>query len=276
MKSQALEIRLKAFHLPSFVAHYQELAKQAEQAGWGPVHYLETLAELEAEQRQNRRVEKLLREARLPRDKTLASLELERLPVTVRNQVRALCEGQFLAGATNICTFGNPGTGKTHIAAAIGHELVRRGHAVLFSPVSALVEKLLVAKRDLHLTKELKRLDRFACLILDDIGYVQQDREEMEVLFTLLSERYERSSLMITSNLVFSKWDQIFKDPMTTAAAIDRVVHHSIILELNVPSYRAETAQKRKTAKAPPPATEPRPAKTNEEQAGSKRTEARS
>jgi DNA replication protein DnaC len=250
MRSQTLEIRLKAFHLPSFLSNYDEAASKAEKAGWAHIRYLETLAELEAEDRQNRRVEKLLREARLPRDKTLATLELDRFPITVRNQVKALCDGQFLPNATNICAFGNPGTGKTHIVSAIGHELVRRGHSVLFSPVSALVEKMLVAKRDLRLTKELKRLDRFACLILDDIGYVQQDREEMEVLFTLLSERYERQSVMITSNLVFSKWDQIFKDPMTTAAAIDRVVHHSIILELNVPSYRAEAAQKKKSQKA--------------------------
>jgi DNA replication protein DnaC len=250
MRSETLEIRLKAFHLPSFLSSYDATAMKAEKAGWAHVRYLETLAELEAEDRQNRRVEKLLRDAKLPRDKTMATLELDRLPATVRNQVRALCDGQFLPSATNICVFGNPGTGKTHIVAAVGHELVRRGHSVLFTPVSALVEKLLVAKRDLRLTKELKRLDRFACLILDDIGYVQQDREEMEVLFTLLSERYERQSVMITSNLVFSKWDQIFKDPMTTAAAIDRVVHHSMILELNVPSYRAEAAQKRKSAKA--------------------------
>jgi DNA replication protein DnaC len=251
---------LKVFHLPSFLANYEDLGTKAERAGWGHVRYLETLAELEADDRQNRRVERLLREARLPRDKTLATLELGRLPATVRNQVRSLCEGQFLAGATNVCAFGNPGTGKTHVVSAIGHELVRMGYSVSFSPVSALVEKLLVAKRDLHLTKELKRLDRFDCLILDDIGYVQQDREEMEVLFTLLSERYERSSVMITSNLVFSKWDQIFKDPMTTAAAIDRVVHHSIILELNVPSYRAEAAQKKRAAKTPPD-EEPKSAK---------------
>jgi DNA replication protein DnaC len=177
MNSQALEIRLKAFHLPSFLAHYQDLAEKAEKAGWGPVQYLETLTELEAEERQNRRVERLLREARLPRDKTLATLELERLPSSVRNQVRALCQGQFLVGATNICAFGNPGTGKTHVVSAIGHELTRLGHTVLFSAVSALVEKLLVAKRDLHLSRELKRLDRFDCLILDDIGYVQQDRQ---------------------------------------------------------------------------------------------------
>ncbi len=188
---------------------------------------------------------RLLKESKLPRDKTLATLELKRLPTPVRGQVKHLCDGEFLASATNVCIFGNPGTGKSHTMAAIGHELIRLGHSVLFTPVSALVERLLMAKRDLRLTRELKRLDRIDCLALDDIGYVQQDRTEMEVLFTLLAERYERKSVMITSNLVFSKWDQIFKDPMTTAAAIDRVVHHAVMLELNVGSYRAEVAKRR-------------------------------
>ena len=128
-----------------------------------------------------------------------------------------------MQGATNLCVFGNPGTGKSHVVSALGHELVRQGHSVLFTPVSALVERLLEAKRDLRLSRELRRLDRIECLILDDIGYVQHDRGEMEVLFALLAERYERRSVAITSNLVFSKWDQIFQDPMTTAAAIDRV-----------------------------------------------------
>jgi len=124
----------------------------------------------------------------------------------------------------------------------LAHELIQRGHSVLFSSAALLVQRLLQAKRDLRLSQELKRLDKFEAVLIDDIGYVQQDREEMEVLFTLLAERYERRSVMITTNLVFSKWDQIFKDPMTTAAAVDRLVHHAVILELNLPSYRAEKA----------------------------------
>jgi DNA replication protein DnaC len=128
---------------------------------------------------------------------------------------------------------------------AIGHELVRRGHTVLFVPAYRLVQSLLVAKRDLNLEKELKKLDRFEAVIIDDIGYVQQDREEMEVLFTFLAERYERGSVLISSNLVFSQWDKIFKDSMTTAAAIDRLVHHCVILELTGQSYRNQEAQKR-------------------------------
>ena len=128
---------------------------------------------------------------------------------------------------------------------AIGHELVARGHSVLFVPAYRLVQELLVAKRGLYLEREIRRLDRFEVVLVDDIGYVQQDREEMEVLFTFLAERYERKSVMITSNLVFSQWDKIFKDPMTTAAAIDRIVHHATILELTGESFRTEAAQKR-------------------------------
>ena len=139
--------------------------------------------------------------------------------------------------------FGNPGTGKSHLVCGLGQELVRGGRTVLFSPTYQIVQRLLCAKRDLRLAAELRRLDRFEALILDDLGYVEQSREEMEVLFTLLAERYERGSVLLTSNLPFSQWESIFQDPMTTAAAIDRLVHHSIILELNLPSYRMTHAK---------------------------------
>ena len=130
-----------------------------------------------------------------------------------------------------------------------GQELIRQGKRVYFSPCSLLVQELLIAKRDLKLSRTLKRFSRFDVILIDDIGYVQQSREEMEVLFTLLAERYERGSVMLTSNLPFSKWETIFKDPMTTAAAIDRLVHHSVILELNITSYRLEKAKQSKTPK---------------------------
>jgi len=155
-------------------------------------------------------------------------------------------EGAFVDRAENVLAFGNPGSGKTHLLCAIGQELIHRGRSVMFSSCSLLVQELLVAKRELRLSRFLKRLGRFNPLIIDDIGYVQQNREEMEVLFTLLAERYERASVMLTSKLPFSQWDKIFKHPMTTAAAIDRLVHHSIILELNVPSYRLEQSKKNK------------------------------
>ena len=146
----------------------------------------------------------------------------------------------------NVLAFGAPGSGKTHLLCALGQELVRAGRKVLFCKCGLLVQELLKAKKDLKLPKILKRLAGYTALILDDLGYVQQSREEMEVLFTLLAERYERGSVLLTSNLPFSGWEAIFKDPMTTAAAIDRLVHHSVIIELNVPSYRAEQAKKAK------------------------------
>ncbi|RLD23667.1 MAG: AAA family ATPase, partial [Bacteroidetes bacterium] len=166
-------------------------------------------------------------------------------PDKVQRQVPSLCEGGFLERAENILAFGLPGRGKTHLVCAIGHKRIQRVYNVLFLRAYHLVQKLLIAKRDLTLDKELRRLDRFDAVILDDIGYIQQEREEMEVLFTFLGERYERRSVIITSNLLFSKWDKIFKDPMTTAAAIDRVVHHSVILELPGPSYRSDAAANR-------------------------------
>jgi len=141
--------------------------------------------------------------------------------------------------------FGNPGAGKSHLLCALAQELVvARGRKMKYTTCTLLVQDLLAAKRDLRLKKEIRRLGQYDGLIIDEMGYVQQSREEMEVLFTLLAERYERGSVLLTSNLPFSKWEEIFKDPMTTAAAIDRLVHHCVILELNLPSYRMEQAKK--------------------------------
>jgi DNA replication protein DnaC len=238
---------LRSLKLPGFVRAYAETASRAEREGWGFERYLGQLAEIEIEERRRRRIDRLLRASDLPHDKTLATLELGRLPAPIRRQLPGLCEGGFVERAENLLAFGLPGRGKTHLIAAIGHELVQRGHPVLFVPAFKLVQRLLAAKRDLALEATLRRLDRFDAVILDDLGYVQQSREEMEVLFTFLAERYERKSVLITSNLVFSQWDRIFHDPMTTAAAIDRLVHHAVILEIAGPSVRAEEAQRRAT-----------------------------
>jgi len=249
---EGLALQLRALKLPSFVEHHAEVAARAEEQGWGLSQALHYLCELELEERRRRRIERLLKASDLPAEKTLATLELQRLPAKVRKQVPSLCDGGFIERAENVLAFGLPGRGKSHLLAAIGHELVKRGHAVLFIPTYRLVQQLLIAKRDLALEEELRRLDGFDAVILDDIGYVQQDRDEMEVLFTFLAERYERRSVMITSNLVFSEWDKIFKNPMTTACAIDRIVHHSIILELVGPSIRNEEALARSKARAEP------------------------
>jgi DNA replication protein DnaC len=223
---------------------FESAAEQARRESSSYESYLLDLVERESETRRQRRAERRLRESRLFAEKTLSSLDLKRLPTKVAQQVRSLLEGSFVDRHENVLIFGNPGSGKTHVACALGHELIRSGRRVLFSSCALMVQDLLAAKGDLKLRGALKKISRNQVVILDDIGYVQYSREEMEVLFHLLAERYERGSVVLTSNLAFSGWESIFKDPMTTAAAIDRLVHHSVILELNVPSYRAEQAKK--------------------------------
>jgi len=241
---------LKHLHLPAFAEHHAAQGAIAATEGWTYDQFLLHLCELELQQREARKVERLLHVSKLPREKTLDSFDHSRLKRPLERQFAALLDGSFLERRENVLVFGNPGSGKTHLLAALGHELVRQARAVYFVPCVLLVQRLLLAKSELWLEKELRRLDKFEALIIDDIGYVQQSREEMEVLFTLLAHRYEHRSVLLTSNLVFSQWEQIFKDPMTTAAAIDRVVHHSVILELNVPSYRMAAAQKQHGALA--------------------------
>lgn len=241
---------LKELHLPTVRECFEEQARQAVSESLSYERYLLEVAERECEVRRQKRTERLLRQSRLPQEKNLDSFDLKRLPQKVRHQVRTLLEGSFLSRRENILAFGKPGCGKTHLLCAIGQELIRIGYRIYFTTCSILVQELLMAKQELTLPKVLKKLGRFDALIIDDIGYVQQNREEMEVLFTLLADRYERSSILLTSNLPFSKWEQIFKDPMTTAAAIDRLVHHSVILELNIPSYRMEQAKRGKKTDA--------------------------
>ena len=239
---------LKELHLPTVLSCYQELADTARRDAVTPEAYLLEVMQRECQCRRQQRMERLLRESRLPLDKSLGAFDLKRLPGKVSALVRTLLDGSFVDRKENVLAFGNPGSGKTHLLCGIGQELVRAGRTVYFRSTNLLVQELLLAKRELKLPKLIKKLARYQALILDDLGYVQQSREEMEVLFTLLAERYERGSVLITSNLPFSQWESIFKDAMTTAAVIARLVHHSVILELNLSSYRVEQAKKSKAA----------------------------
>ena len=216
------------FKLPTVAA---ETVARFTAAGHGDAlpTFLEVL-EQEAEDRRHRRITRLRRESRLPSGKTWETFEHNRVPLALRQQLDHLAQGSLVERGVNVLAFGLPGTGKTHALCALGHRLV---------------QELLVAKRDLDLPRRLRKLDNFDFLLLDDLGYLPQGAEESEVLFTLIAERYERRSLGITSNLVFSEWERVFANPMATAAAIDRVVHHSVILEFDVPSYRTNAAQQR-------------------------------
>ncbi len=233
----------REFKLPTLAA---EMVGRFSDAGHADA--LETLVEVleqEAEDRRIRRVDRLRRASKLPAGKTWDTFEHERAPVRLRQQLASLAEGDFADRGVNVLAFGMPGTGKTHALCAIGHRLVQSGRSVLFVPAYRLVQNMLAAKRDLDLPRMLRKLDNFDLLVIDDLGYLPQGAEESEVLFTLIAERYERRSLGITSNLVFSEWEKIFANPMATAAAIDRIVHHSVILEFDLPSYRTGEARER-------------------------------
>lgn len=248
-KNASVDMLLRSLCLSTMSKQHETLAETAEKESWGYTQYLRNLCEIEVSERTRRRIERRLKESKLPDGKTMDTLEEKKLPLKVRRQIPRLLEGTFVDKAENVLAFGLPGRGKTHLLSAIAREIIiNHDGRVLFIKTFQLVQKMLLAKKELRLEELLTKLDRFDVVLLDDIGYVQQNREEMEVLFTFLSERYERKSLMITSNLIFSEWDKIFKDPMTTAAAIDRLVHHSIILELGNESYRAIEAQKKKSA----------------------------
>lgn len=248
--TEDMEARLRtlgeAFRHPGLVEGLLRRLRDAGQEEALPV--VLACFEGEEEGRHQRRVERLRRASRLPPGKTFGTFKMERLPRPLQSRLRELARGTFLERATNVLAFGTPGVGKSHALSALGHALVESGHSVYWTPAYQLVQELLAARRDLRLPQALRRYDVFDALILDDIGYIQQSPEEAEVLFTLLAERYERRSVLISSNLVFSEWERIFKSPMTTMAAIDRMVHHSMILEFReLKTYRGEEAQAQET-----------------------------
>ncbi|MGH2479039.1 MAG: IS21-like element helper ATPase IstB [Ktedonobacteraceae bacterium] len=242
-----LELLLRSFRLKSFARNYQDFATKAEKQKLGHVRYLHDLARVEGEERQTRRIEGLINKAKLLPGKTLGNFQLSRQPSLPSGRVKELAAGDFLDRCENILIFGIPGAGKSHLASALGREWCLRGRRTFFTTAAMLVQKLLVAKRDLKLEEFIKEIDRFEALIIDDISYIPFNRDETDVLFVLLAARYETRSVIITSNLVFSDWGSVFKDPMTTRAAIDRLVHHATILELKE-SYRQAEAKLRRKA----------------------------
>jgi DNA replication protein DnaC len=245
--TQQLEALLRSFYLSSFVRNYRDFAEKAERQKLGHIAYLHDLARVEAEERQTRKIARLISQAKLLPGKSLDNFDLSKQPSLSPGRVKELAEGEFLDRCENILIFGIPGAGKSHLGSALGREWCLRGRHVLYTTAAMLVQKLLIAKRDLALEELIKTLDRCEALIIDDISYIPFNRDETDVLFVLLAARYETRSVIITSNLVLSEWSAIFKDPMTTMAAVDRLVHHATVLELK-DSYRQAEAKRRKKA----------------------------
>lgn len=248
-----LTLLFNELRLPTIKAVWPQFTEQADREGWPGARLLAALAELEIAERARRRIERHLAEARLPPGKTLEGFDFEAVPMISKAQVMALTHAdRWLAEGANLLLFGPPGGGKSHLAAALGLALVENGYRVLFTRTTDLVQRLQVARRELTLEATIDKLDKFHLLILDDIAYVTKDQAETSVLFELISARYERRSLLITANQPFGEWGRIFPDPAMTLAAVDRLVHHATIFELNVDSYRRRSAMENKRGRGRP------------------------
>lgn len=242
-----LTLLLNELRLPALKQIWPDFAERSDKEGWPAARLLLALAEHEIAERDRRRIERHLTEAKLLPGKTLENFDFEAVPMVSKAQVSALCAGDgWLRNGANLILMGPPGGGKSHLSSAIGLGLLEKGWRVLFSRTSELVQRLQVARRELALEAAIGRLDRFDLLILDDFAYVTKDQAETSVLFELISSRYERRSMLITANQPFGDWGKVFPDPAMTLAAVDRLVHHSTIFELNVESYRRRTALQRK------------------------------
>jgi len=242
-----LPLLLNELRLPAISRLWQDIAARADKEGWPAARFLSVLAELEIAERAKRRIERHLVESRLPPGKTLDAFEFNIVPMLSKAHVMALASGDtWLAKGANVLLFGPPGSGKSHVAAALGRALVENGYRVLFVRTTDLVQRLQVERQAMQLAAAIAKLDRFHLLVLDDIAYVTKDQAETSVLFELIAARYERRSLMITANQPFGDWNKVFQDPAMTVAAIDRLVHHATIFEMNVESYRRRSAIGRK------------------------------
>ncbi len=250
-----VELLLSELRMPGVKAAWPKIAEISDKEGWPAARLLAALAETEVADRGRRRIERHLAEARLPPGKSLANFDFDAVPMVSKAQVMALAAGDvWLEQGANLLAFGPPGGGKSHLAAALGLALIENGWRVHFARTTDLVQRLQLARRELALESAIAKLDRYDLLILDDIAYVSKDQAETSVLFELIGARYERRSLLITANQPFGEWGRIFPDPAMTLAAIDRLVHHATILEMNVDSYRRRAAVERKRKAGRPPA----------------------
>lgn len=243
---------LAALRLPSIARHWKALTETADREGWQAAKLLTTLFEIEVADRGARRIQRHRAESDLPAGKSLATFDFDAAPGLRKAHILSLATGEgWIGGGANLLLFGQSGTGKSHVLAAIGSALIDIGRRVLFTRTTDIVQKLQTARRELVLAAALDKLDKFDLICLDDLSYVRKDQAETSVLFELIAHRYERHSIAITANQPFSAWDQVFPDPAMTVAAIDRLVHHATIIEMNGESYRQRSASARIRPKEP-------------------------
>lgn len=242
----SLPLMLKNLRLASMQKQWRSLAEKAVSEHWAPEQYLVELCTIELATREDKRLHRYLKEATLPPGKQLGDFDFHAVEGVTQQHVRQLInQPDWVRRGENVLLFGASGLGKTHLACSIGYGLVDAGIRVKFMPATDLVQSLQRAKAELKLTDLLNKLDRYAVLIVDDLGYTQKTEQETSVLFELIAHRYERHSLVITSNQAFESWDKLFDDSVMTVAAIDRLVHHATIIHCQGESYRRKTIQKK-------------------------------
>ena len=240
MSEVTLPLILKQLGLSTFYQHWESMATDAIEKGWSHTEYLKYLSEKEAAVRKQRRIQRHIKEAKLPPGKTLDSFDFKVAPSVKKQTIDALANSTlWVKEAQNLVLFGPSGVGKSHLASAITHRLIEQGIRALFYSATTLVQQLQQAKQNFTLTEKLAKLARIPVLVIDDIGYVKKNETESSVLFELIADRYEAHSLIITANQPFSEWDSIFPDSTMTIAAVDRIVHRATIINISGKSYRA-------------------------------------
>ena len=234
---------LKELRLHTISEKYIDVAQKCAVEKLSHVEYLQLLIDMEVEQRYHNKIKRLMKQSHIPRRKSIRDFKVDRLPGVKQHTIDELVKGDFIDRAANLLIFGNPGTGKTHLTIALTQEWCSAGRKVLFTSAAELIQVLIKAKSDMTWNKKIESLNKNDVIVIDDISYVPCERHEADLLFILLASRYENKSVVITSNLPFAQWNMIFKDDMTTAAAVDRLIHHSVVLMLNAESYRKEAAK---------------------------------
>lgn len=241
-----LPLLLKQLGLPSMLKHWEEEANKAKEKHITYAEYLSRLSNLEVSSRRQKRISRYITESKLPPGKTLDNFDFKVATTINPAQITALAENiSWVNQGQNLIIFGPSGVGKTHLASAIAYRLMEQGIRALFMPTTAMVQRLQLARKEYKLADAIAKLSRVPLLILDDIGYVKKSEAETSVLFELIADRYENKSLIITSNQPFSEWDQIFPDNIMAVAAIDRLVHHSTIINVTDKSYRSKQSEER-------------------------------